>query len=89
MAFIDDDESVPRGELSHIITPGEALDHDHIHYTLRLAAASTQLADFLGIEFEVGHQTVPPLVDQRLSVHEDERRNVVPGDEPAADHRLP
>ena len=36
----------------------------------------------------MGHNTVPPLVDQRLAVNEDKGRNMMLGDEPAADYRL-
>ena len=49
VTLIDDDQAISGGELGDIVTSGQALDHDHVHYSLRLAPTPTQLTDLLCI----------------------------------------
>ena len=88
VTFIDNHQAVARRKLTDVITAGEALHHDHVHHTFSVASTPTQLTYLLDIKIKMSHKAFPPLVDERLSIHDHQGRNPVTSDKPTADHRL-
>ena len=79
VAFVDDHEPVPGGDLPEIVSTGETLGHCQIDDAAGLPAGS-DLTNTLLVETEVGHQALAPLLDERLTVDDHEGRNAVMGD---------
>ena len=88
MAFVDDHHPIGRCEFRDVVATRQALDHHDIDQALCLAPPSTQLTDLLRINIQVGHETLPPLVDERFPVHNDQGGHLVAGDETATDDGL-
>ena len=74
--------------LFQVIPAGEALCHRNIDDTLRVGAATSELADLLGGHPEMIVESLPPLFDEWLAINDDQRGQLPMSDECARDHRL-
>ena len=72
MALVDNHQSVPATQLRKVLTAGQGLSGGYVDQSLRLAAATANLSDLLGIEFQMLGQAISPLLDEGLAVHYDE-----------------
>lgn len=84
MALVDHDQAVAAEEPVEILDRFQALDHRQIDE----AAAAAELTDLLRGQTEKLLQLDPPLLEQRLTVREHERRDSAGGDHGAPHHRL-
>ena len=89
VAFIDDDVTVRSNEIVDSFLTDEALHHRHIKLSVRLALTTADLPDVLLVDIEEHCQLRLPLLEQRLSVHEDERAARTLRDEVRAKNGLP
>ncbi len=88
VALVDHDQAVVGEERFEIVYRLEALDHCQVDDAGQPSPAAAALTDLLGREAEEGRELRAPLVEQRLAVSEDERRQFALRDERARDHRL-
>ena len=86
VAFIDDDEFVLGEELGGVFLAGDTLDHGDVDDSCRLGLAASDGPDLVGFKVEVLTEAIAPLVDEFLSVDQDEGWDVVVGDHGAGDH---
>jgi hypothetical protein len=87
MALVHHDQAVGV-EHRGIVPAREALDHGDVDHARRPVAAAADLADVGGVDIEVLGQPGTPLVDQLLAVDDDQRRQLVVGDDRARHDRL-
>ena len=85
MALIDDQLAVAAGEFRDPLPTGEGGEHREVHHAAELLATSAELA---GRHTQELIQAGPPLLGQRLSVHQDESRHPAFGDHCARHHGL-
>jgi hypothetical protein len=88
VALVDDDETVGGEERFQVFDRLEALDHRQVDDAGQLASAAASLPDLLRVETEEGFELRAPLVEQRLAVGEDQRRQLPFRDQRARHHRL-
>jgi len=77
---------VPGGEGGDVAAAGQRLQGDDVDGAAQLRPAATELP---GRDAEELADPGPPLVSQGLSVHQDEGRDLVPGDDRAGHNGLP
>src|SRR4029077_15744798 len=75
-------------EFGDAIASSKALDHGHVHDSGGFVAPTTELADLLRFEAEVGHKASAPLLDEWFAVDDHKSGHPMLGDEGTADHRL-
>jgi hypothetical protein len=88
LAFVDHDKAISGGQVGQIVAPGEALNHTDVDDPVRPLPPRSELSNLLPIDPEVLDETLAPLLYERLPIHDDQRRYLVPRDRAACDHRL-
>ena len=73
VALVDDDLAVARHEIGDRVLAHQALDHRDVDPAGGVALAGTDLPDLLGVDSEEHGELRAPLVEQRFSVHQDQR----------------
>jgi hypothetical protein len=86
VALIGDDQPVPGGELRDVVAAGQGLQCGDVDGAAQLHRAAAELT---GLDVEELADPGPPLVGQGLAVDQDERGDLVGGDDRAGHHRLP
>lgn len=84
VAFVSDQMRVAGEHLGEVVTAGQGLQHRDVHDPGGPVVAPADLTDLGRLQAETFGQLSPPLLDQRLAVHQHER-----GDGPCGDHRTP
>ena len=86
VALIGDDQPVPGGQLSDVVAAGQGLQGDDVDRSSQLGPAAAELP---GLDAEELADPGPPLVGQGLAVDQDERGDLVGGDDRAGHDGLP
>jgi len=85
MAFVGDDEAIPGGQLRDVVAAGQGLQGNDIDGAAELGPATAELP---GFDAEELGDPGPPLVSERLAVHQDESGDLMRGDDRARHHSL-
>ncbi|EXI75345.1 MAG: hypothetical protein AW07_01246 [Candidatus Accumulibacter sp. SK-11] len=88
MAFVHDQMTVVPDTVIDHAGADEALDQRHVERAVRLVAAAADAADGLGRQSQEACQPFDPLLQQLLAVHEHQRADAAPGDQPRRDNGL-
>jgi len=75
MALVDDNQSVPRSELSDIFTSGQGLHHGDIDLPTAPVLSTPQVSDRLRVDFQMLNEPFVPLINQWLAVNQHKRWN--------------
>jgi hypothetical protein len=86
VALISHDQPVPGRQFPDVVAAGQGLQGDDVDGAAELRAAAAELA---GLDAEELGDPGPPLVGQGLAVDQDERGDLVGGDDRAGHHGLP
>jgi hypothetical protein len=81
VAFVDHDGAVALEQSLRVVEAAQALDHGEVNHAGRPVSAAADLSDLLRRQAERLDQLAPPLVQQRLAVHQHQRRQVSGGDD--------
>jgi hypothetical protein len=85
VAFVDDDLTVPVGELRDVVAPGQRGQHRDVHHTTELASTR---ADLSGADAQELFDAGAPLFGQDFAVDEYQRGGGAFGDHGAGDDGL-
>src|SRR6266516_1174903 len=85
VAFVGDYQPVPTREGHNVGAAGQGLQGDDVDGAFDLLSAAAKLSR---LDPEMLMDTGPPLVGQRLAVHQHKGRSAVGGDDSASDYRL-
>ena len=88
VALVDHDQAVVAEERVEVVDGLEALDHREVDDPGEFASSAADLADLFRGESEQRLELCSPLLEERLAVGEDERRQPPRGDRGAGDHGL-
>jgi hypothetical protein len=86
VTFVDDDQSVAGGQFGDVVATSKGLQHRDIDHATGLAAAAAELAC---PDAEELTDRSPPLLRQRLAIHQNQRRGCLLGGDGTGDHGLP
>ena len=86
VALVRDDQPVPGGELGDVVAAGQGLQCDDVDGAVQLRPAAAELTR---LDAEELTDPGPPLVGQGLAVDQDERGDLMSGDNRAGHHGLP
>jgi hypothetical protein len=89
VAFVDHHGAVALQQLLRVVQTAQALDHGEVDHAGRLGSAAADLADLVGRQAERLDQLDPPLVQQRLAVHQHQGRQAPGGDDGGPHDGLP
>lgn len=74
VTFIDDHNAVGTCQIFDVLASSEALDDGDVDDAGQLCLAAPELTDLLGVAAQVGREPLPPLLNKRLAVDDDQRR---------------
>lgn len=81
VALVHDHLTVAGHQIGDLATAHQALDHRHVELSVRRALPASSLADRLQVEAQEEGELRTPLVEQRASVHQDQRAAAALGDQ--------